>query len=149
MAKLDPVKVAKIAATVIVLIVAVIIVFRILKWMKGKQVTPGSDEKIKPPNPAKLSHSLNQFALFADTIQEAVSYSTDDEKAIYAVFNEMNVPEDVDQLIISYGVRKYTQPLGFWMIKGNLISTLHNKLDHSEIAKINSILNKKGINYKI
>ena len=147
--KIDPIVTGKIALTIIIIVIAVVIALKIIKFSKKENTAPGSDETIKPPNPKKLNHSQNQFSIFADALNQAMDSSHDDEKAIYAVFEQLRNIEDVEQLIVTYGVRKYVQPLGFWREKGNLIETLHAKLDSGEIKNINNILSSNKVNYSI
>jgi hypothetical protein len=143
---IDPIKAGKIAVTIIIIVLVLVILWKIYRWANPKNT--GIDT-IKPPNQDKLTYTPNQYQAFADTIEQAVSHSNDDEDAIYGVFRNLKKLEDLQQLIFIYGDRKYVPPYGFIWQKGNLIQTLHAKLSGSEIEKINTILSDNGINFKI
>lgn len=103
--------------------------------------------------------SASQFEILSAKINEAVNGCGTDEEAIYQVFNSLNNRADLLSLISSFGIRYYrpcaaTDPISYtsWMFNnksfgGDLSSLLSYDLDNSEIAKINSILKSKKIDF--
>jgi hypothetical protein len=91
------------------------------------------------------SYPTGTYSQLADKIYSAVMYTWGtDEQAIYDVFNQMKNNLDVALLIKAFGKRR----VEFSTLDQELGAHLSNDLDSSEIAKINSILSSKGINYK-
>lgn len=103
--------------------------------------------------------SASQFEVMSAKINEAVNDCGTDEEAIYTAFNSLNNRADLLMLISSFGIRYYrpcaaTDPISYtrWMFNnnsfgGDLSSLLSYDLDSSEIAKINSILMSKKIDF--
>jgi len=82
---------------------------------------------------------------FADKIVSAstTNFGTD-EKAIYAVFTQLNNDIDVLKLVQAFGNRRKEFSL-FW---DSLAGYLAGELNGSEMSKINDILKSKGIRYR-
>lgn len=94
------------------------------------------------------SYSDSNYKTLADKLYAAMNTSGTDESAIFAVFEQMKNKIDVLKLVEAYGVRQLYQfgiPIGG---KQNLAQALSDELSSNEIAKVNQILFKKGINYK-
>ncbi len=94
------------------------------------------------------SYSDSNYKTLADKLYSAMNTSGTDESAIFAVFEQMKTKLDILKLVESYGVRQLYQfgiPIGG---KQNLAQALSDELSDSEIARVNQILFKKGINYK-
>lgn len=94
------------------------------------------------------SYSDSNYKTLADKLYSAMNTSGTDEGAIFAVFETLKNRIDVLKLIESYGVRQLYQfgvPIGG---NQNLAQALSDELSSNEIAKVNQILFKKGINYK-
>jgi hypothetical protein len=83
-----------------------------------------------------------------------------DEQSVYNVFEAMKNKADVLKLISKFNVRFYqpcaaTSPISYtkWLYDnesfgGSLATWLQYDLTNSEILKINTILSKKGIDFK-
>jgi hypothetical protein len=94
------------------------------------------------------SYSNSNYKTLADKLYSAMNTSGTDESAIYSVFETLKNKIDVLKLIEAYGVRQlyvFGFPVGG---KQNLSQALSDELSSNEIAKVNQILFKKGINYK-
>jgi len=66
------------------------------------------------------------------------------QKAIYAIFSQLNNDIDVLKLVQAFGQRRKEFTL-FW---DSLAGYLDGELNNSEIGKINDILKSKGIRYR-
>lgn len=85
-----------------------------------------------------ITITQDQFETYSSKLYKAMKGWGTNEKAIYAVFQEMNSRSDVQQLIKTFGT-KDGDTLREW---------LYDDLSEDEIAHINSILASKSINYK-
>jgi hypothetical protein len=98
------------------------------------------------------TYTPNQFAAFADTLEQAMSGQGTDEDSVSDVFKYMQNKADVLQLIKSFGVRDYTDDkLFMWNIKPfNLVqwitADMPNPAERDEY--INDQLKARSIDYK-
>ena len=83
----------------------------------------------------------------ADDIFEAMDGWQTDEQKVKDAFNLLQTQEDLDALIVAYGYRKLNS--GIWGVpdfSGDLVASLKDEHDNSEMYDINKILEEKGIN---
>lgn len=101
-----------------------------------------------------------QFENFSQTILEAVNGCGTDEDAIFNVFGQLGNEADIRKLISVFGVRYYrpcaaSDPISYsiWLANdqafgGTLVTLLYYDLSDSDIGEINSILSRKGIDFR-
>lgn len=106
------------------------------------------------------SYGQSQYESFVLKLVLAMDGCGSDEISIYNVFEAMKNKSDVLTLIKTFGVRFYqpcaaTSPISYakWLYDnesfgGGLSTWLSYDLTDSEIQKINTILSKKGIDFK-
>lgn len=129
------------------------LVYRLLRPAGAKEqqqtaTTVKSDIVKEESKGEQQSYSNSNYKTLADKLYSAMNTSGTDEAAIYSVFEQMKNKIDVLKLVEAYGVRQLYQfgvPIGG---KQNLAQALSDELSSNEIAKVNQILFKKGINYK-
>jgi hypothetical protein len=100
----------------------------------------------------------SNYKVLANTIKQACYGLGTDEAAIYGVFNQMKNTADVLSLYSAFGIYEYPCNATEFPIEtalgkkvcgsGDLAELLSSELDSKELAKINSILSAKNINYK-
>lgn len=83
------------------------------------------------------SMSGMQYATYAKRLYEAMKGLGTDEEAIYSVFRSLATRADVLQVIVKFRAL-YDEDLTEW---------LYGDLNNKEIAKVNTILKEKGIDY--
>ena len=106
------------------------------------------------------SYGQSQYESFSLKLVLAMDGCGSDEDSIYNVFEAMKNKADVLKLISTFGIRFYqpcaaASPISYskWLYDnesfgGGLSTWLEYDLTNSEIQKINSILSKKGIDFK-
>lgn len=119
-----------------------------------KEVVELSKTGIRP------SYGQSQYESFVLKLVLAMDGCGTDEESVFKVFEFMKNKADLLTLIKTFGVRFYqpcaaTSPISYtkWLYDnesfgGGLSTWLEYDLTSSEIQKINSILSKKGIDYK-
>jgi hypothetical protein len=146
------------------------IIYTIIKKVKREadlrtnlQESEAAEEELQ-----QLENQGIEPTLSRTTVQAIISSLTDamngcgsDENRIYAQFNKLSNEADMQLLLKEFGVRYYRpcpadQPISYaqWMwndkkFGGNLSQWLSYDLSTSELAKINSILQSKGIKYRL
>lgn len=135
-----------------VLLIAVFIVYKLFK----KVTTPAPP----PPSPQPAGDDLqklekrgiqqsfpnSQYSVFSEKLQVAFNYLNTDEDAIYSVFNSLKNEADLLKLIQTFGTREI-EVLPFITQDETLTEAIQSQMDADEIAKVNGILAKKGINF--
>lgn len=108
----------------------------------------------------KPSYPISQFLTYADRLVQAMGGCGTDEQTVYSIFAAMQNDADVLQLITSFGLRYYTpcavsDPVSYaiWQFNdhaygGELATWLSYDLSDSEVHKINTILQGKGIKFQ-
>jgi hypothetical protein len=123
------------------IIVIAIILFHIYRWLKnmvlfgngnGDETTADAGQHI---NTNQLTFSNVEFAGKANTIERAAAGWGTDEDAIFTVLNSLRTSSDFYKLVQVYGVRREL----------NLIETLIDEFDDSEMEKTRSILENIGV----
>lgn len=121
------------------IIVIAIVLFLIYRWLKnmvlfgiGDETTADAGQHI---NTSELSFSNVEFAGKAATIERAATGLGTDEDAIFTVLESLQTSSDFYKLVQVYGVRREL----------NLIETLIDEFDDSEMQKTRSILENIGV----
>ena len=112
----------------------------------GKAKQENKEENIlnKEIQKGELSFDQTTYVSLSDKLETAMFGYTDDENAVYSVFTKLRTKSDVLQLIKTFGNRRI-----IWTVGGsNLNQWLNNRLDVSEIAKVNDILSRNSIDYE-
>jgi len=101
-----------------------------------------------------------QFENLSQAIVEAITGCGTDEQEIFNVFGQLSNSADIRKLIAVFGVRYYrpcaaSDPISYsiWMANdeafgGTLVTFLYYDLSDSDIGEINSILSRKGIDFR-
>jgi hypothetical protein len=104
--------------------------------------------------------SNSQIKAMINSIIDSVNGCGTDEQRIYDTFSRLNNEADLKLLIKDWGVQSFEpcaiqSPISYtkWLVDhssigGTISQILTSELDRSELAQLNSILSKKGINYK-
>ena len=90
-----------------------------------------------------LTYDLSQYSGFADRLESAMFGFTDDEEAVYDVFSKLRNKSDLLQLINIFGSRRIMTTIG----GSSLPIWINNRLDKSEIQRVNEILSRNNIDY--
>ena len=94
--------------------------------------------------------SKAQSLSLANKIFAAVDGVGTDEDAIYDAFRVLKNNADFAALNAAFGKRKASSGIPFTAdVTGNLTTILGSELDSNEVAKINLMLQSKGIRYRI
>lgn len=104
-------------------------------------------EKESKKKPA--SYPASQFKTFANGIETAGFDVGTDEDAIYNIFRKLKNNTDYLMLLTAWG--KPNRTVYDWGIgrKMTLPQYLRYELDNTEIKKVNTILQSKGITYRV
>lgn len=141
-----------IAISLVLLAVLIGLISVVKNWFEGdtEEATEDRFKELKKAG-GSLSYPLNQYADWADQIQEALAQGSDleddEEVAIQILSDYMNNELDVLQLIRAYGKRKDIS-FGFSVGDKRLPTLIKDELDPSEIAEINQLYLSQSINYK-
>ena len=118
--------------------------FLIFRKLRGKRNPDGTSSRVAPSlrdikiNPANLTVSPTDAALYANTLYGAMQNWGTDENTIYDTLNKVNTRDDLLLVLKAFGMKKYL--LGgraeFLGQKMNLIGWLRAELKKKEIAKI-------------
>jgi hypothetical protein len=111
---------------------------------KGKAAAADSEALQKELDNSQLTYEPSQYTSWADKLFVAMNGFTDDEEAIYSVIAKLRTKSDLLQLIKSFGSKRIQFTLG----DSNLNQFFANRLESSEIAKINDILSRNSISYE-
>lgn len=109
-----------------------------------KELAVLSSKGVKP------TITQTQAETFSSKLVKAFDDFGTDEQAVYDVMSAMKNQADILYLIQVYGVRKFKGTFSSWFDfeELNLPAAISYEMDSSEIAKVNSILSKKGITFK-
>lgn len=111
---------------------------------KAKVASKEDDALKKEISKSDLSFDNTQYASMADRIESSLYGYTDDENTVYSVFSKLRTKSDLLQLIKTFGNRRL-----IWTFGGsNLNAWINNRLDTKEIAHVNDILSRNGIDYQ-
>lgn len=106
------------------------------------------------------TYTESEFYNFVHTLAEAMNGCGTDESAIFDVFSKMRNAADVRKLVVSFDIQYYrpcaaSDPISYGIYQfndkaygGDLATWLSYDLSSSDIARINSILSSKGIEYQ-
>lgn len=128
-----------------VIVLALVIAYYVgTRTGKAKKESEADDIIKREIDKSAVSFEQTQYSAFADKLESAMTGFGDDEKSVYAIFGKLNNKSDVLSLIKAFGQRRQSFTVG----GANLITWINNRLDSSEIAEINDILSRKGIDYQ-
>ena len=140
-------------------VVTIGIVYLIRTITKGKNQIVGDVAKEKrviedelANDPTKQTWPASQYYAFANKIMAATEVFGTDERAIYNVFYNIHTDKDFLLLKKAFGVREYNgDVLPHFILQNdlNLQGVLSYELNNDEIKKVNAILKKNGVRYKI
>lgn len=111
---------------------------------KAKSESKEEDVLNKAIQKGELSFDQTTFVSLADKLENSMYGYGDDEETIYSVFTKLRTKSDVLQLIKTFGNRRIIFTIG----SSNLNQWLNNRLDVSELAKVNDILSRNSIDYQ-
>lgn len=142
--------------TAVVVVVAVLAAYKILKPSKGGNSGGGNNNgggnSGGGGNTGGGETSNLDFRSLANQLFDAFDGYGTDEDEVKVVFESLNSNADYDALKSAYGVREVSSGRGNIFVsnfEGDLAATLRNELDSSELAEVNQILSNKGINRTI
>ncbi len=89
------------------------------------------------------------FKKLAIGLYNAFNFPGTDEETVYKIFGNLKSEQDVADLIQAYGKKTLYGVTPFDTLwNGSLIEAVKSEMDEDEIAKLNQVLNQKGIAYK-
>ena len=146
-------KIAVLGVVVAGVVYVIHLISKNAKKIVGEQAKEGRavDEEIEKTG-TKQTYPASQYYQFANKIQAAGHDIGTDESAIYSVFYKIHTDKDFLLLKKAFGVRPYTGDiLPYDLLRNdlNLQGWLSAELNKDEIKKVNAILKKNGITYKI
>lgn len=101
-----------------------------------------------PPVERKYSYSSEQYAEWADSLQQAFSGAFTDNDRVRTIMNYMKTKGDIVALISAYGRRVYTTPFGFDSDAMTLSQAITDEMSKSDIEKyVNVPLSKTGFKF--
>lgn len=108
-------------------------------------------DKLNSNPSTKATLSKSQLSSFANKIFTAMDGYQTDEDAVINTFYNLKNDADFAGLQAAWGIReissgRFNPEPNF---KGNLISAIASEMNTSERSKINTILMKKGIKYRV
>ena len=131
--------------TVIAIISAIAFIANIFRRDQDEEIEQGARKSRKsiydkiPP-----TYEDYQYKDFADTLNTALMQSaTEDEAAVYNVFNRMKNISDVNKTIEAFGTKRQMFTTHYL----SLPQAINENFSKGEIKKLNAILSLKNINY--
>lgn len=122
----------------------VLVLFYFFGTRSGKAKKAGNNSVSGEISKANLTYQISQYVSFADRLETAMFGFTDDEEAIFDVFSKMRNKSDLLQLITTFGNRRPIFNFG----SASLAVWINNRLDKSEIQRVNEILARNNIDYQ-
>jgi len=146
-------KVGVLAVVVVGIVYVIRTISKNAKKIVGEQAKEARavDEEIAKTG-TKQTYPASQYYQFANKIQQAAHDWGTDESAIYSVFYKIHTDKDFLLLKKAFAVRPYTGDILPYVLTGqdlDLQGWLSAEMNKDEIKKVNAILKKNGINYKI
>jgi len=116
---------------------------------KKKQNTNVTDELEEAKKKQKLTYPLSQYDNFANIIETACFDIGTDEQAIFTIFYKLK--NNADYLALAQAWGRPTRRFYDWFVPMDLtlVQMLRYELSDSDCQKINGILGKKGITYRV
>jgi hypothetical protein len=111
---------------------------------KAKQAGASEDVLKKEIQKTELTFEQTQFVSMADKLETSLYGFGDDENAVYSVFSKLRTKSDLLNLIKTFGNRRIIWTIG----SANLNTWINNRLSTAEIAHLNDILSRNGIDYQ-
>jgi hypothetical protein len=112
-------------------------------------------------NGVKPTLTNSQISGMINSIIDAISGCGTDEEKIYDTFEKLNNEADIQLLIKNFGVQSFEpcaaeSPISYskWLVNkksigGNFTQVLNHDLSSTDKSKVNQILAKKGIKYRL
>jgi hypothetical protein len=112
----------------------------------GKAKKEGEEENAlkKEIQKDELTFEQTQYSSMADKLEVAMYGFTTDEDSVYSVFAKLRSKSDVLNLIKTFGTRRIIWTFG----NSNLNTWINTRLATAEIAHLNDILSRNGIDYQ-
>ncbi len=123
-------------------VITIISIIAFLVKILGRNSDTASRRKLY----SKVNPSYDEFVYkdWADTLDTALlREATEDEDAVYRIFEKCRNISDVNKLIEAFGTRRQMFTLTYVSLPQAISSTFNKK----EIRKVNDILASKGIQY--
>jgi len=124
---------------------AIIGIILLLSKVFGKSEEEQAASRSRKKTYGKLSYADYVYADMAEALEEALANGiTEDEDAVYGVFEKVKNIGDVNKIIEHYGKRRVTGSVG----GKSLPQTITAVFSSGEKKKLNKILSGKGIAYE-
>jgi hypothetical protein len=98
-----------------------------------------------PVNPANLTHTIEQFKIWAVELYESIWTFIADKQTIREIMYQINSDDDLKQIIKSYGTQ--TSLFGLVGGEGGLLTHLRDVMSEEDIAGFNS--HYEGFNMRL
>lgn len=98
----------------------------------------------KEVNPHNLTYEASTYSAQANKLYDAISLGPVwvDSSTVNTVFTKMKTPDDILQLITSFGNH------GVWFMSGTLTEWLYQGLSTRQLKDVNDILKQNGNTYQ-
>jgi hypothetical protein len=124
-------------------------------WRLYKKIVNKPNIPIVPPIPPvpegkgnRYSYISQQYADFADNLQDAMSGAMTDEKAIRNIMSKMKTRDDVLALIDQWGKRSFATPYGWDTDPKTLSQAFYYEMDAAEVETyVNTPIKKTGYKF--
>jgi len=131
-----------------VVVVGSFLVYKFI--IKGGNKNGGSGSGGVKPSDGQLSSS--QLTKMATDLFEAMDGYLTNEETILSVFTKVKTNADFDNLVSAFGTRTISSGAGNIFVSdftGDLTACLRDELDSTEIAEVNSLLQRNKVNRSI
>lgn len=122
----------------------VALVMLVWLYQKGKQILSDSAANQVDVNPANLTYQISDYSISADSINTAMQGAFPDIEATLEVLDQMQTPDDLRQLIRSYGERPrywFSVPI----FEGSLTQIMQHAFSGSDLTEIKERFNHFNI----
>jgi hypothetical protein len=126
-----------------------IVVALVILWALFWKKQDPQDSTTIVVKPGNLSYDLNQYKIFADSIEASLHIGDawspyEDDEEVGTTLKRMNTDDDWYQLIKAYGHRETT-----WPTELNLVETIQAYLDQDVKDDVNQDWSNKGIKSRV
>ena len=127
------------------------LLFRKKKLLPTAEETAVQQETQQAAQTGAPTYPQSQYNTWANQLESSMFDWGTDENTIFAVFKNLKNNSDYLKLFQAFGKREYTGGIapGFFYPSYDLTQWLREELDDTDINKINSELQAKGITYRI
>ena len=120
-----------------VVVAVALALYLLYRWNKNRDANKYLKTTNKEIIKSQLSFQDTDYSNMANALLGAMKGLGTDEDTIYSVFNRMETESDVRKLVASFGLQN-GKTLQQWLL---------SELSKTEQAKLNALLETKGINY--